>query len=148
MNLRQQLARLHTRRQFLRDGSLGLGAAALAALLDPKTGGASPPARPDANPLAVRLPHFAPKAKAVIYLHMAGAPPQQELFDYKPKLNELHMKPCPDDWVKGKKFPFIKGHPKLLGSPHKFHQHGQSGAWVSDLLPHIGRQVDEIAFVK
>jgi hypothetical protein len=138
-------ARLSTRRQFLKNGSLGLGAAALASLLGEGRVAAKPQA---ANPLAPRKPHFAPKAQRVIYLHMSGAPPQQELFDYKPKLVDLHMKPCPDEWIKGQRFPFIKGHPKLLGSPYKFQQYGQSGAWVSELLPLFGELVDEVTFVK
>src|SRR5260370_7565169 len=79
---------------------------------------------------------------------MSGAPPQHELFDYKPKLVELHMKPCPDELLKNQRFPFIKGHPKLLGCPYKFARHGQSGAWVSELLPHFSGLVDEVAFVK
>src|SRR5262245_58353022 len=139
MDLNLQAAQLHTRRQFLKSGSLGLGAAALASLLG--DGRAAPPEVN--NPLAPRKPHFAPEAKRVIYLDMAGAPPQHELFDYKPKLVELHMKPCPDDWIKGQRFPFIKGHPKLLGTPYTFRQHGHSGAWVSELLPHFSQVVDE-----
>jgi hypothetical protein len=149
MDLYHQAARLRTRRQFLKAGSLGLGTAALAALACDSRGddrrdkpGGSP------NPLAPRPPHFAAKAKRVIYLHMSGAPPQQDLFDYKPKLVELHMKPCPDEWLAGRPFPFIKGHPKLLGCPYKFARHGQSGAWVSELLPHFSELVDDVAFVK
>src|SRR5262249_16155248 len=87
-------------------------------------------------------------AKRVIYLHMSGAPPQQDLFDYKPKLNEHHLKPCPDELVKNARFAFIEGHPKLLGSPHKFHQYGQCGAWVSDLCPHFRKCADDVGFVK
>jgi hypothetical protein len=79
---------------------------------------------------------------------MSGAPPQQDLFEYKPKLVELHMQPCPDELLKNQRFAFIKGHPKLLGSPYKFRQHGGSGAWVSELLPHFSELVDEVAFVK
>jgi hypothetical protein len=133
-----------TRRHFLH-GSLGLGALALAEL-----GGA---ARADVtypadNPLAPRKPHFPGKAKRVIYLHMSGAPPQHDLFDYKPKLVELHMKPCPEELLKGQRFAFIKGRPNLLGSPYKFRRHGKSGAWVSELLPHFGQMVDHVAFLK
>jgi hypothetical protein len=149
MDLFHQAARLRTRRQFLKAGSLGLGTAALAALAGDSRGddrrdkpGGSP------NPLAPKPPHFPAKAKRVIYLHMSGAPPQQELFDFKPKLVDLHMKPCPDEWIAGQRFPFIKGHPKLLGCPYKFARHGQSGAWVSELLPHFSELVDEVAFVK
>jgi hypothetical protein len=141
-------ARVRTRRHFLRDGVTGLGALALASLLE-RDGRAGPPAVTEpADPLAVRPPHFAPKAKNVIYLHMSGAPPQQELFDHKPKLVELHMQPCPDELLKNQRFAFIKGHPKLLGCPYKFGQHGKSGAWVSELLPKFAEVVDEVAFLK
>ena len=87
--------------------------------------------------MAVRPPQFAAKAKRVIYLHMSGAPPQQDLFDYKPELVKHHLKPCPDSLLKNERFAFIKGHPKLLGTPHKFAQYGQSGAWVSEMLPAV-----------
>jgi hypothetical protein len=98
--------------------------------------------------MAPRKPHFAPKAKSIIYLHMSGAPPQHELFDYKPVLVKHHMQPCPDELLKGQRFPFIVGHPKLLGTPYKFKQYGKGGAWVSELLPHLSELVDDMAFVK
>ena len=79
---------------------------------------------------------------------MSGAPPQHDLFDYKPKLVENHLKPCPYELLKGARFPFIKGHPKLLGTPYKFERHGESGALVSELLPLFSQHVDEVAFVK
>lgn len=94
MNLRLELARAQTRRQFLKN--TGVGAIALASLFQ-RDGRAAAPAD---NPLAPRSPQFPAKAKSIIYLHMSGAPPQHELFDYKPKLVELHMKPCPDDLLK------------------------------------------------
>jgi hypothetical protein len=147
MDLHLQLARAQTRREFLRKCQTGIGAVALAALLE-RDGYGAPATLTAANPMEPRKPHFAPKAKSVIYLHMSGAPPQQDLFDYKPKLNELHMQPCPESLLKGQRFAFIKGHPKLLGTQHKFHRHGQSGAWVSDLLPHLGELVDQVAFIK
>src|SRR5919201_1103536 len=131
MNLPLQLARAQTRRQFLK--STGLGAIALAGLLQ-RDGQAAPSS---ANPMAPKPPHFAPKAKSVIYLHMSGAPPQHDLFDYKPELVKNHLKPCPDELLKNARFAFIKGHPKLLGSPHKFKQYGPAGAWFSELLPHM-----------
>jgi hypothetical protein len=149
MNLHHLAAHLRTRRQFLKAGSLGLGAAALAGLTG--VARANPPvayAPGSPHSLSPKAPQFPAKAKRVVYLHMSGAPPQQDLFDYKPKLNDLHMKPCPDELLAGQKFPFIKGHPKLLGCPHKFARHGQSGAWVSELLPHFSKHVDEVAFVK
>jgi hypothetical protein len=148
VDLHHQVARLRTRRQFLKAGSLGLGAAALAALAGDGRAQPLPGGRGSSNPLAPKPPHFAAKAKRVIYLHMSGAPPQQELFDFKPKLVELHMQPCPDSLLVGQKFPFIKGHPKLLGCPYKFARRGQCGAWVSDLLPHFSKLVDEVTFVK
>lgn len=132
------------RRQFLKSCPTGIGALALASLLARDGRGADS----SANPLAPRQPHFAAKVKSVIYLHMSGAPPQQELFDYKPKLIENHMKPCPEELLKGQRFPFIKGHPNLLGTPYKFKQHGQCGAWVSELLPQFSEMVDQVAFIK
>src|SRR5262245_32242744 len=131
MHPRLEAARLQTRRQFLKRCPTGLGAVALAGILGDRLGAKTPVADTPGSPLAPKAPHFAPKAKRVIYLHMSGAPPQHELFDYKPKLNEHHLKPCPDELLKNARFPFIKGHPKLLGSPYKFAQHGKSGSWVS-----------------
>ena len=98
--------------------------------------------------MALRPPHFAPRAKRVIYLHMSGGPPQQELFDQKPALVKHHMQPCPDELLKGQKFAFIKGHPKLLGSPYKFRRCGQSGADISELLPQTQGVADDLAIVK
>jgi Protein of unknown function (DUF1501) len=143
--VRLEHARIETRRQFLKDSHAGLGALALASLLGRDGQGASAVA---ANPLAPRPPHFAPKAKHVIYLHMSGAPPQQDLFDEKPKLVEHNMQPCPDSLLKNQRFAFIKGHPRLLGSPHKFARHGQSGALISDLLPHLATVIDDVAIVR
>jgi hypothetical protein len=144
MDLRFCHARLQTRRHFLLQSGIGLGSLALASLLGERAGAA--PASD--NPLAPKQPHFAPKAKRVIYLHMSGAPPQQELFDYKPKLVEHHMKPCPEELLKGQRFAFIQGRPNLLGCPYKFKQYGKSGAWMSDLLPHLSEVVDDLAFIK
>src|SRR5438270_138683 len=116
MNLHWQRLRAQTRRQFLKDSQAGLGALALGALLG--RGGRADTDTPGGNsadnPLAPRPPHFAARAKAVIYLHMSGGPPQQDLFDYKPELVKHHMQPCPDEFLKNQRFAFIKGHPKLL----------------------------------
>jgi hypothetical protein len=79
---------------------------------------------------------------------MSGAPPQQDLFDYKPKLNEYNMKECPPELLQGQTFAFIKGTPKLLGSPYKFAQYGQSGSWVSEMLPHFTKIIDDVAVVR
>jgi hypothetical protein len=144
-------ARAMTRRTFVRRGGLSLGSIALATLLqrDSSAGSQSRSPNPQSRgPLAPRKPHFAPQAKNVIYLHMSGAPPQLDLFDYKPKLVELHMQECPKELLENQRFAFIKGTPKLLGTPHKFRQHGRSGAWVTELLPHFSEVVDEVAFVK
>lgn len=150
-DLRTRLARAHTRRHFLAQCQVGLGAMALEHL----AGGAfsshtahAAEADANANPLAPRPPHFAPRAKSVIYLHMSGAPPQQELFDWKPTLVNHHLQPCPQAWLDGARFPFIKGHPVLLGTPYKFAQHGQSGAWVSELLPNTAAMVDDLTIVR
>jgi hypothetical protein len=145
MNDLSNLALARTRRHFFRDCGVGLGSIALASLLDDKLFAA--PSLPE-NPLAPKQPHFPPRAKNVIYLHMAGSPSVLDLFDYKPKLNELNGKPCPESYYKGQQFAFIKGVPKLLGTPHKFAQHGQSGQWISNLLPHTAAIADELCVIR
>lgn len=95
-----------------------------------------------------KAPHFAPKARSVIYIHMAGAPSQLELFDYKPELQKLNGLDCPQSLLEGKKFAFIRGVPKMLGPQAKFSQHGESGAWISNYLPHLQSVADEITFLK
>jgi hypothetical protein len=137
-------AQLNTRREFLKHSGFSLGSIALAGLLQREGSPASSPA----NPLAPRAPHHRPRAKNVIYLHMSGAPPQLDLFDYKPKLKELHMQPCPEELLKNQRFAFIKGRPKMLGSPHEFRQVGRSGAWVTSQLPHFAGIADDVAFIK
>ena len=128
-----------TRRELLQAGGAGLGALALHTLLG-KSALAAQAGRPAL--------HHAPRAKRVIHLHMAGAPSQLDLFDPKPRLQELHGQPLPDSYLQGERFAFIKGHPKLLGSPHTFAQHGQSGAWFSNLLPHLARQADRLLIAR
>ena len=98
--------------------------------------------------MSPKLSMIAPKAKRVIYLHMAGSPPQQELFDYKPELIKNHLKECPKELLEGKTFAFIKGTPKLLGSIYDFKQHGQTGSWVSEMMPNLSGVTDEICFIK
>ncbi len=144
--LRLPGARAITRRTFFARSGLSLGAIALGNLL-PRPGlGAAGTASPGGNPLAPRKPPFPAKAKSIIYLHMSGAPPSLDLFDWKPKLVELHLKPCPDELLKGQRFAFIKGTPLMLGSPYKFAQHGRSGAWISETLPHFTEIVDDVTF--
>jgi Protein of unknown function (DUF1501) len=145
-------ARFHTRRHFLKECAFGFGSLALGSLL-PSCGSRSSSPFNDivfdpAHPLAPKLPHFAAKAKSIIYLHMAGAPSQLELFDYKPELYKLDGQDCPQSLLEGKRFAFIRGVPKMLGPQSRFAQHGQSGAWVSDLLPHLSTIVDEVSFLK
>jgi hypothetical protein len=98
--------------------------------------------------MAPKPPHFAPKAKNVIFLFMAGGPSQLDLFDYKPKLNQYDGQVCPPELIKGERFAFIKIDPKLLGSPHHFSRHGECGAELSNLLPHLSTVVDDIAIVR
>ena len=128
-----------TRRAFLHRSGVGLGAAALGGLLGQALGAAG------GAPLQT---HFAPRAKRVIYLHMVGAPSQLDLFDHKPALERYDGRPAPDEFIKGKRFAFLRGHPKIAASRHAFHRHGQSGAEISELLPHLAGVADELAFVK
>lgn len=142
--------RFHTRRHFLRESAMGFGALALGSLLGCKSGTQEYAKNvfDPANPLAPRMPMFPGKAKSIIYLHMAGAPSQLELFDYKPELMKLDGLDCPNSLLEGKRFAFIRGVPKMLGPQAKFQQHGQSGAWVSEYLPHFSSIVDEVSFLK
>ena len=94
------------------------------------------------------LPHFAPKVKNVIYLFMAGGPTQLELFDYKPLLAKYNGQRPPEQFLKGKRFAFLKGNETLLGPYRKFRQYGASGAWLSDLLPYHRQIVDDICFIR
>src|SRR5437660_2468065 len=135
-----------TRRWFLQECGVGLGAIALADLLAP-TAGASPAARAN-NPLAPKAPHFAPKAKRVIFLFMAGAPSHLELFDHKPQLAKFDGTLPPPDLVKGYRAAFINPNSKLLGPKFKFARHGKCGAELSELLPHLAGVVDDVAIVK
>lgn len=139
-----------TRRHFLRDCTTGLGAMFLGALGTgaQAAGGGLPMHRPAAEPLAGLPPQFAAKAKRVIYLHMAGAPSQLELFDYKPDLVKLHGQECPASFLEGKRFAFITGVPKMLGPQYPFHQAGASGAWISDRMPYFEKHIDDVCFIK
>jgi hypothetical protein len=136
-----------TRRHFLMECAGGIGSLALASLM-----GCSPGGKNHGNlfddPMMVRPPHFPGKAKSVIFLHMAGAPSQLEMFDYKPDLEKLHNQNCPASLLEGKKFAFIRGVPKMLGPRTTFAQRGQSGAWVSENLPHFSTVADQVSFLK
>ena len=149
-NKRLQYSQLEylTRRHFLSKCSTGLGAMWLASTAGRAWGAGGVIKKDPANPLAPDIPHFAPKAKRVIYLHMAGAPSQHELFDYKPELEKLNGQDCPQEFLEGKQFAFIQGVPKMLGPQYSFKQYGESGAWVSDRLPHFTQVVDDVCFIK
>jgi hypothetical protein len=142
-----------TRRHFFGAGGFGLGQAALWSLLGDRgahaataaaLGGAA--AEPERKP--ARGQHHAPRAKNVIFLFMAGAPSQLELFDDKPMLRKHDGSPMPASFVKGERFAFIKGVPRVLGSPYRFARHGRSGAEISELLPHTAGIADDIAIVR
>ena len=140
---------LQTRRHFLQQSQMALGGIAMSALLA-RDGVAAPASatREVINPLAPKAPHFAPKAKRVIYLHMTGSPPHLDLFDYKPELVKHNDQPCPESTIKGKRFAFTSGVPKLLGTPRKFAQYGQNGIWMSDAIPHLHSIADEMCVIK
>jgi hypothetical protein len=142
MNLRDQ-----TRRHFFSRCSIGLGSIALGSLLE-KQGLAAPQVAVK-NPLEPKRTHFPAKAKSVIFLFMAGGPSQLDLFEHKPQLNALNGQPIPEIYTAGKRFAFMSSthRSNLLGTKFNFKQHGGSGAWVSDLLPHTASMVDELAFV-
>jgi hypothetical protein len=111
-------------------------------------GNLASPARAEVNPLAPKPPMFTAKAKSVIYLFMAGAPSQVDLFDNKPTLQKYDGQNVPAELMKGERFAFIKGTPRLLGSPYEFARHGKSGAEISELLPHMREVVDDIALIR
>jgi hypothetical protein len=149
MNDRSHLLREVTRRHFFNECGIGVGKIALASLLSGAVGGrAAAAARAAADPLAQRVPHFAPKAKQVIHLFMAGAPSQLDLFDYKPKLAELEGKPIPPSVIGDQRYAFIRPDAAVLGPQFKFRRHGHSGAELSDMLPHLAGVVDEIALLR
>lgn len=136
-----------TRRHFLSSSGLGLGAMALSSL-------SGAPAQADVpidsmQPLMGRQPHFAATAKRVIYLHLTGSPPNLDLYDHKPELVKRTGQECPDEFLAGRTFAFTSGTPKLMGTPRKFAQYGQSGSWLSDAVPHFhdADVVDEMCFV-
>src|ERR1043166_889313 len=136
-----------TRRSFLKaTGQFSLGAIALAGILGGHRKAAA--AAAVVNPLAPRKPHYAPKVKRVIYLHMSGGPPHLDLFDYKPELVKWNDKPCPDEFIKGRRFAFTSGTPKLMGTPHTFAQYGKAGIWMSDAIPKLHEVADELCVIK
>ena len=139
-----------TRRWFLEQCGVGLGAMALGQLLGRQGKAAEAGASPSMalNPMAPRIPHYAPKAKRVLFLFMAGAPSHLELFDNKPQLAKFDGTLPPPGLIKGYRAAFIRPDSKLLGPKFKFARHGQSGSELSELLPHLATVVDDIAVVK
>lgn len=131
-----------TRRHFFSRCSVGVGSIALSSLM----GATAPKMR---NPLEPKGGHLPAKAKNVIFLFMAGGPSQLDLFEHKPQLTRLNGKPIPESYTAGKRFAFMDSSHRsdLLGTRRSFKQHGQSGAWVSDLLPHTAGIVDDISIV-
>lgn len=135
------------RRRFLGKLSLGIGSVALGSLLIPDLFSGPP----DEAAIMMGLPHFAPKAKRVIYLFQNGAPSQLDLFDYKPRLNEMFGLDLPDSIRMGQRLTGMTADQKkfpLAGSAFKFSQYGQAGAWISELLPHTASVVDDICIIK
>jgi len=135
MNPREQFFRTETRREFLKHSGAGIGAMALASVLN----GAG---------TATQRPHFQPRAKRVIYIHLVGAASQLDLFDYKPELVKRNGQKCPDHMFKGKRLAFIREHPVLLGTRFRFQRHGQAGIELSEHLPKLGDVADELCLVK
>jgi hypothetical protein len=146
----EQTIRAETRRQFFARGSRGLGIAALASLFGTDKLAAAA-ARAEAVGGIPALPHFPPKAKRAVYLHMVGAPPQMETFDYKPVMKEWFDKDLPDSIRKGQRLTTMTSNQTrfpIAPSVFQFAQHGQSGAWVSELLPHTAKMVDDLAIIR
>ena len=155
MDLRPQIAaearKLVTRRWFFRECGVGMGGIALASLLRGKTTAAKaavPAGVLPLNPLAPRNPHYAPKAKRVIYLFQAGAPSHLDLFDYKPELAKRNGQLPPDSLLKGYRAAFINPNSALLGPKYKFAKYGRSGAELSELLPQTAQVVDDLCIIK
>ncbi len=149
MDIRQEAQKLAreqlTRRWFFRDCGVGLGSIALGSLL----GGLAQAADgPGDDPLAPKTPHFAPKAKRVIFLFQAGAPSHLDLFDDKPQLRKFDGTLPPAELLKGYRAAFINPNSTLLAPRFKFARHGQHGAELSELLPHLAEVVDDVAIVK
>ncbi len=135
-----------TRRHFFRDCGIGVGKMALAGLLADTAGRRAAAASLD--PLAPRPPHVQGRATAVIQLFMAGAPSQLDMFDHKPKLAAMEGKPIPPEVIGGQRYAFIRPDAAVLGPQYRFARHGECGAQLSEMLPHLATVVDEIAIVK
>jgi hypothetical protein len=142
MNPALEHLQLKTRRYFLQHGACGLGALAMHQLM-----GGTPAHAEGSLEQVQRMPHFQPRAKRVIYLHMTGSPPNLDLYDYKPELVRRHGEDCPSSFLAGKEFAFTSGTPTLLGTPQKFQQVGAAGTWMSEAIPHLHGVADEMCLV-
>ncbi|HTD68357.1 MAG TPA: DUF1501 domain-containing protein, partial [Candidatus Limnocylindria bacterium] len=148
MNLFEDWNRLASRRAFLARSSTGLGAIALASLLNGKLLGEEPKILAKPGEALRPLDHPA-RTKRIIYLFQSGAPSHIDLFDPKPKLNELNGQKLPDSMTKNIRFAFLqKDSATLLGSPYQFQRYGKCGTEMSGMLPHIGACADDIALVR
>ncbi len=143
----QQLLRDATRRHFFAECGLGVGSMALAGMLGSQTS-ALAGAKTESSPFAPREGHFPAKAKNVIFLFQAGGPSHLELFDLKPKLQELDGQVIPASYVENKRFAFIKKDAKLLGTRRKFKRYGESGLELSEIIPHVGGIADDICLIR
>ena len=153
MDARRELELHFTRRQFFGLTAQGIGIGALASLLEPQSLLAAPAVQETRDPRThglSALPHFAAKAKRVIFLHQSGGPSQLETFDYKPRLTEFQGTQIPDSVRMGQRVAQTMGQSLLpvARSTFKFAQHGQAGTWVSELLPHTAKIVDDITVIK
>ncbi|MFM8436440.1 MAG: DUF1501 domain-containing protein, partial [Planctomycetia bacterium] len=145
-----------TRRRFFEQGGHLLGGAALASLIAEGRAFGNASAGPAAAGIIDRVPgavgpHFAPKAKHVIYLHMVGGPPQQDMYDYKPKMDDWYDKDLPESVRNGQRLTTMtSGQARfpIAPSKYKFAQHGKSGMWVTELLPYTAKMVDEMCFIR
>lgn len=137
---------VQTRRHFLHDCRVGLGKIALGTLL--ASGSGARAASKSRSPLTPSPSHFAPKARAVIHLFMAGAPSHLDLFDYKPKLAQYEGKSIPPEVIGGQRYAFIRSDAAALGPRFKFQKHGQSGLEIAEVLPHLGEVADEICLIR
>jgi hypothetical protein len=136
-----------SRREFLFRAGGGMGAVALAALLG-RTAKGSDQDPPAANPLAVRHPHFTPRAKRVVWLFMDGGPSHIDLFDYKPALDKYAGEPLPPSFKRPVTAMGVTSATPLMATPRKFARHGQTGMWVSDLYPEVATVADELCLVQ
>ena len=149
MDLQKEVILNETRRQFFEKGAKGIAGIALANLLSENSWATSD--NPDVLGGLSYLPHFAPKAKRCIYLHMMGGPPQMDLLDYKPKMKDWYDRDLPESVRRGQRLTTMtSGQARFPIAPSvfKFKQYGQSGAWISELLPYTAKMVDDLAIVR